>query len=182
MTILDLKRGPAQTSRKGRRVDPAPEEAQATRRLNMRPRGSSSRDGRPGARPASDPRTGRPPDPTWYAPTGRRIASGTTRSERLCPGATGRRCSSPASVRSRWVKNELYALNESRLEDRIVPILAMDCDWRGLSWALGAISVDFRGGFREGMDARGGGEDYLNAPIPVSSCPIASVWMSCVPS
>jgi hypothetical protein len=26
------------------------------------------------------------------------------------------------------------------------------------------------------------GEIYLNAATPVSSCPIASVWMSCVPS
>jgi hypothetical protein len=60
---------------------------------------------------------------------------------------------SKSSIRSRWVKNELlYALNESRLEDRIVPVLTEECAWRDLSWTLGAIQrVDFRPGFDEGV-------------------------------
>ncbi len=94
---------------------------------------------------------------TWYAPY--RLVGSQKWHDQI--GAALSRCDwfalvlSPSSVRSRWVKNELlFALNESRLEDRIVPILAVDCDWRRLSWTLGAIQhVDFRGGFHEGMDA-----------------------------
>jgi hypothetical protein len=60
---------------------------------------------------------------------------------------------SNSSIRSRWVKNELlFALNEPRLEDRIVPVLIEDCAWRELSWTLGAIQrVDLRPGFEAGM-------------------------------
>lgn len=58
-----------------------------------------------------------------------------------------------SSVRSRWVKNELlFALDEPDLEDRIVPVLAEECDWRRLSWTLGAIQrVELRPGSKEGM-------------------------------
>lgn len=60
---------------------------------------------------------------------------------------------SRASVRSRWVKNELlFALNEPRLDDRIVPVLIEPCDWKEFSWTLGAIQhVDLTGDFRSGM-------------------------------
>jgi hypothetical protein len=47
---------------------------------------------------------------------------------------------SPSAIRSRWVKRELlYALNDSRYEERIVPLVARSCDWRRLSWTLDAL-------------------------------------------
>jgi hypothetical protein len=51
----------------------------------------------------------------------------------------------PAAVWSRWVKRELlFALNDRRYEDRIVPILARPCRWERLSWTLDALQfVDF---------------------------------------
>jgi hypothetical protein len=60
---------------------------------------------------------------------------------------------SRSSVRSRWVKNELlFALNEPRLDDRIVPVLIEPCDWKEFSWTLGAIQhVDLTGDFPSGM-------------------------------
>src|SRR3954471_11612119 len=44
---------------------------------------------------------------------------------------------SSASIQSVWVKRELlFALNDSRYADRIVPILYQPCDFAQLSWAL----------------------------------------------
>jgi hypothetical protein len=59
---------------------------------------------------------------------------------------------SRASVGSRWVKQELlYALNDRRYKNRIVPILYEPCAWASLSWTLKAIQiVDFRNGFKAG--------------------------------
>jgi hypothetical protein len=56
---------------------------------------------------------------------------------------------SPQSVRSRWVKHELiYALQENRYRERIVPVLYRTCDADNLSWTLSAIEwVDFRKDF-----------------------------------
>jgi hypothetical protein len=93
----------------------------------------------------------------WYAPY--KLIGSQTWHDQI--GAALERCDwfvvllSKSSVRSRWVKNELlFALNEPTLEDRIVPVLIQDCDWRRLSWTLGAIQrVDFRGDFRVGTAA-----------------------------
>jgi hypothetical protein len=52
---------------------------------------------------------------------------------------------SPAAVRSKWVKRELlYALQEERYENRIVPVVIKPCDVETLSWTLASIQrVDF---------------------------------------
>jgi TIR domain len=59
---------------------------------------------------------------------------------------------SPAAVRSIWVKRELlYALNDRRYEERIVPILYRACDYSRLSWTLGGLQmVDFRARYKGG--------------------------------
>ena len=58
----------------------------------------------------------------------------------------------PRSVNSRWVKKELlFALNSALYDDRIVPILVRDCDFRHLSWTLDQIErIDFRASFDAG--------------------------------
>src|SRR6266446_1223206 len=44
---------------------------------------------------------------------------------------------SPSSVKSRWVKRELlYALDDARYDDHIVPVLHRPCNVRHLSWTL----------------------------------------------
>jgi hypothetical protein len=57
---------------------------------------------------------------------------------------------SPAAVKSKWVKRELlYALQEDRYENRIVPVLIEPCDLESLSWTLASIQrVDFLKGFK----------------------------------
>ncbi len=52
---------------------------------------------------------------------------------------------SPASVGSRWVKQELlYTLNDGRYENRIIPLLHQPCDHAQLSWTLQAFQmIDF---------------------------------------
>jgi TIR domain len=70
-------------------------------------------------------------------------------------GTALRRCNwflvvlSPESVRSRWVKHQLmYALEENRCKERIIPVLYKTCDTDNLSWTLSAIEwVDFRKDF-----------------------------------
>ena len=59
---------------------------------------------------------------------------------------------SPASVASMWVKRELlFALQQNRFADRIVPLLYQDCDSNSLSWVLPSFqTVDFRRDFDEG--------------------------------
>jgi len=59
---------------------------------------------------------------------------------------------SPESVRSMWVKHELvYALNEERYNDKIVPLLRKPCSHSRLSWTLGEFQfVDFTGDFDKG--------------------------------
>lgn len=58
-------------------------------------------------------------------------------------GAALQRCDwfavvlSPQSVQSMWVKRELsFALQETRFDTRIVPILYQPCDFLDLSWVL----------------------------------------------
>ena len=59
---------------------------------------------------------------------------------------------SPNSVASMWVKRELmFALQQDRFENRIVPLLYQDCDVDSLSWVLRSFqSVDFHRGFGTG--------------------------------
>lgn len=59
---------------------------------------------------------------------------------------------SPSSVRSPWVKRELlFALNNSRYAERIVPVVYKRCDVKRLSWTLPEFQfVDFTGDFVSG--------------------------------
>ena len=59
---------------------------------------------------------------------------------------------SPHSLKSKWVKRELlFALQEDRYTDRIVPLLLKKCKYGRLSWTLSSFQlVDFAPGFDEG--------------------------------
>jgi hypothetical protein len=59
---------------------------------------------------------------------------------------------SPNAVASKWVKRELlFALENDRYNDRIVPVRYRDCDLRQLSWTLtGFQMVDLSGEFTAG--------------------------------
>jgi hypothetical protein len=73
-------------------------------------------------------------------------------------GAALKRCDwflvvlSSNSVESMWVKRELlFALQQNRFEDKIVPLLYQPCDFERLSWVLSSFQrVDFQKGFDEG--------------------------------
>lgn len=73
-------------------------------------------------------------------------------------GAALQRCDwfivvlSPNSVQSLWVKRELvFALRQSRLENRIVPVLYQSCSYGQLSWTLSLFQmVDFTRGLEQG--------------------------------
>jgi TIR domain len=58
----------------------------------------------------------------------------------------------PDSVRSQWVKRELlFALNEGRYNERIIPVLRKPCEYSRLSWTLPEFQlVDFSGSFDVG--------------------------------
>lgn len=58
----------------------------------------------------------------------------------------------PHSVRSQWVKRELlYALNDERYHERIIPLLYKDCKFSDLSWTLPEFEfVDFTNDFEFG--------------------------------
>jgi hypothetical protein len=62
---------------------------------------------------------------------------------------------SPNSVNSVWVKREtLFALNDNRYADRIIPLLHQTCDFDQLSWTLSLLQmVDFTADFDEGCRA-----------------------------
>jgi hypothetical protein len=76
-------------------------------------------------------------------------------------GAALRRCDwlvvllSANSIESIWVKREvLFALNDHRYDERIVPVLYQTCDHAQLSWTLSLLEMvdftqDFENGFRE---------------------------------
>ena len=53
---------------------------------------------------------------------------------------------SETSVKSKWVKRELlYALDDDRYQDHILPLVLDDCDYRDLSWTLKSFEmVDMR--------------------------------------
>lgn len=63
-------------------------------------------------------------------------------------GAALKRCDwlvvllSPNSVESIWVKREvLFALNDRRYAERIVPVLYRPCDYDQLSWTLSLLQI-----------------------------------------
>jgi hypothetical protein len=62
---------------------------------------------------------------------------------------------SPRSIRSRWVKRELlYALDDPRYEERIIPVLYRACNSDRLSWVLRSFQrVDFTQDFDRGASA-----------------------------
>ena len=59
---------------------------------------------------------------------------------------------SPDAVQSAWVKRELlFALNDDRYIEKIVPVLRKPCNYRALSWTLPEFQfVDFTGNFDVG--------------------------------
>jgi len=59
---------------------------------------------------------------------------------------------SPNSIKSIWVKKELvFALKQSRLVEKIIPLLYQPCDVDEFSWTLSSYQmVDFTGSFEEG--------------------------------
>jgi hypothetical protein len=93
----------------------------------------------------------------WYAPT--QIKGAQQWHDEI--GKALERCDwfmvvlSPNSVRSKWVKHELiYALNNSRYQDRIVPVLYKPCNAAKLSWTLGSFQwVDFTEKYESGCKA-----------------------------
>lgn len=54
-----------------------------------------------------------------------------------------------------WVKRELlYALQQNRFADRIVPVLLEACDYDRLSWTLPSLQIiDFTASFDVGCSA-----------------------------
>ena len=56
------------------------------------------------------------------------------------------------AVESIWVKRELlYALQQNRFENRILPLFYEVCDYNGLSWTLSSLQmIDFTGAFDAG--------------------------------
>ncbi|NJN56925.1 MAG: toll/interleukin-1 receptor domain-containing protein [Leptolyngbyaceae cyanobacterium SL_5_9] len=59
---------------------------------------------------------------------------------------------SPNSIESMWVKRELvFALQQNRFEDKIVPIIYQTCDYEKLSWVLPSFQmIDFQNNFNDG--------------------------------
>jgi TIR domain len=73
-------------------------------------------------------------------------------------GAALARCSwfivvlTPQSVSSEWVKREfVYALQDRRYRDHIIPAIYKTCDFQKLSWTLSSLEyVGFRRDFDQG--------------------------------
>lgn len=92
--------------------------------------------------------------PVWYSQTN--ILGAQQWQDEI--GAALQRCDwfgvvlSPRSVESMWVKRELlYALQQSRFENRIVPIVYQASDYERLSWALSLFQmIDFTHGLEHG--------------------------------
>ncbi|MBN3940053.1 MAG: toll/interleukin-1 receptor domain-containing protein [Nostoc sp.] len=59
---------------------------------------------------------------------------------------------SPNSVDSMWVKRELiFALQQNRFENKIIPIVYQDCDYEQLSWVLSSFQmINFQEAFEDG--------------------------------
>ncbi len=92
--------------------------------------------------------------PVWTAPTG--VSPAQVWHDEI--GRALHRCDwflvalSRRSVKRPWVKRELlFALQQQRYEDRIVPLLFEPCDVSALSWTLSGFQmIDFTGDFDEG--------------------------------
>jgi hypothetical protein len=54
-----------------------------------------------------------------------------------------------------WVKRELlFALQQNRFEDRIVPVVDQACDFERLSWVLSSFQhIDFEKAYDQGCRA-----------------------------
>ena len=65
---------------------------------------------------------------------------------------TGKIPQTERSVASMWVKRELiFALQQNRFENRIVPLLWQACDFDRLSWVLPSFQIiDFQRTFEDG--------------------------------
>jgi len=95
--------------------------------------------------------------PVWYSQTN--IMGAQQWHDEI--GAALRRCDwfllvlSPNAVASMWVKRELiFALQQNRFENRIVPLLYQACDFDRLSWVLPSFQViDFQRTFEDGCRA-----------------------------
>ncbi|MEH1866107.1 MAG: toll/interleukin-1 receptor domain-containing protein [Nostoc sp.] len=59
---------------------------------------------------------------------------------------------SPKSVDSMWVKRELiFALQQNRFDNKIVPIIYQPCNYEQLSWVLSSFQmINFQGSFEDG--------------------------------
>ena len=83
----------------------------------------------------------------WYSRT--KIRGGQQWHDEI--GAALNRCDwfvivlSPGALKSMWVKRELvFSLQQSRYENRIVPLLYQPCDYEQLSWTLSSFqTIDF---------------------------------------
>lgn len=90
----------------------------------------------------------------WYSPT--EIVGAQQWHDEI--GAALDRCDwfvvllTPASVESMWVKRELlFALQQNRYANHIVPLLVEPCDYGRLSWVLPSLQiVDMQVDFEEG--------------------------------
>ena len=110
--------------------------------------------------------------PVWYSPTN--IVGAQQWHDEI--GRALGRCDwfivllSPHAVKSVWVKRELvYALNDARYEDRIIPVLYKPCDRSALSWVLPGFqtidcTTDFDTGCRDLLRVWGIG--YVAATRP----------------
>lgn len=86
--------------------------------------------------------------PVWYSKTN--IVGAQQWHDEI--GAALKRCNwfvlilSPNAVRSVWVKNELlFALNQRRFKNKIIPLLYKPCNYERLSWTLSNYQIiDFR--------------------------------------
>jgi hypothetical protein len=103
--------------------------------------------------------------PVWYSQTN--IIGAQQWHDEI--GAALKRCDwfvlilSPSSVNSVWVKREvLFALNDNRYAEKIIPLLYQPCDSDQLSWTRSLLQVidfrqDFENGYRELLRVRGPG-------------------------
>jgi len=95
--------------------------------------------------------------PVWYSQTN--ILGAQQWHDEI--GAALKRCDwfvlvlSPNAVDSMWVKRELiFALQQNRFENRIVPLLYQPCDFDRLSWVLPSFQfIDFQRTFEDGCRA-----------------------------
>jgi hypothetical protein len=92
--------------------------------------------------------------PVWYSQTN--IIGAQQWHDEI--GAALKRCDwfvlvlSPNSVKSIWVKRELlFALNDNRYAEKIIPLVYQPCDFTQLSWILSLLQmVDFTQDFDNG--------------------------------